>query len=96
MALRLHIVCVGAKYPDRCLQRKALLIKCAKAKDAKACLEKHAILLKCLKKAPAQLQQCIVANKNADIKKLVSDLLKNTLGNGDLTSGVTGATGGLP
>jgi phospholipid/cholesterol/gamma-HCH transport system substrate-binding protein len=91
-----HIVCTAAKYPDRCLQRKALLIKCAKAKDPKACLEKHAILLKCLKKAPAQLQACIAANKDADVKKLVTDLLKNTLGNPDLTSGLSGATGGLP
>jgi hypothetical protein len=91
-----HIVCVGSKYPERCLQRKTLLIKCAKAKDPKACLQKHAILLNCLKKAPAQLEQCIAANKNADVKKLVSDLLKATLGKNDVTSGVTGAVGGVP
>jgi hypothetical protein len=88
-----HIVCLGAKYPDRCLQRKALLIKCAQSKEAQTCLEKHAILLKCLKKNPAGVAKCIAANKSADIKKLVSDLLQNTIGNPNLTGGATGSGG---
>src|SRR5437588_6788151 len=61
-----HIVCAGAKYPGRCLQRKALLIKCAKSANAQACLEKHAILLQCLKKNPGGVDKCIALNKGAD------------------------------
>ena len=68
---------------------------CAQAKDPKACQQKHAILLNCLKKAPAQLEQCIAANKNADVKNLVSDLLKAALGKNDTLRwrGVAGQDG---
>jgi len=86
------ISCTNAKYPQKCLQRKALLIKCAKATDPKACLEKNALLLKCLKANPGDVQSCIEANKSADVKKIVSGLLQSTLGN--TTVGGVGVPGG--
>jgi phospholipid/cholesterol/gamma-HCH transport system substrate-binding protein len=89
-----HIVCLDAKYPDRCLQRKALLIKCAKADDPRGCLEKHVVLLKCLKATDvADVRTCIEAHQKDDVKKLVSDLLENTIGNPGILTGGGGGSG---
>ena len=85
-----QITCADAKYPKQCLRRKAILVRCAKTDHPKACLEKNALLLQCLK--TADVQQCLEANKNSDVKKIVSGLLQSTVGNTNLTSGLTGGT----
>src|SRR5439155_4098898 len=87
----LKITCANAAYPDRCLRRKALIIKCAKSANPARCLEKHAVLLKCLKsKTSGSVDQCVAANKKADVKKIVNQLLQGTLGDTGLPTSLTG------
>jgi len=84
------MTCADATYPDRCLKRKAILIKCANADNPERCLEKHAVQLKCLKDNVADVQACIAANADADPTTIVNNLLNNSVGDS------LGGLGGLP
>jgi phospholipid/cholesterol/gamma-HCH transport system substrate-binding protein len=76
------IVCRDAKYPDRCVKRKKILVQCASSDNVKQCLRKHAVMLKCLKQTATTVDACVKANENGDITKIVNGLLNNTLGGG--------------
>jgi hypothetical protein len=81
------IVCDDAPNPQNCVKRKALLIKCAQAEDTRTCLEDNAVLLKCLRRTTVEgVRRCVEQHKNDDVRELVDDLLKQTLGNPHLTT----------
>jgi phospholipid/cholesterol/gamma-HCH transport system substrate-binding protein len=72
------ITCADAEDRQRCLERKAALLKCADAARPRRCLEREAVQLAC--QGAANVRACLEDRKDQELQQVVEDILGDALG----------------
>lgn len=73
-----NLTCADAEDKQRCLERKAALVRCAGSAQPKQCLRKEALELAC--EGAADVQACLEKKKEQELQDVVEGILEETVG----------------